>query len=111
VTARSNCTLAFVFNKTIWGGGSRAEGHRQKDAKDRVIGTSGDRVIGTFYERGSQEKVFTHDWWRGIHAASSPKPHLFRGRVFSCVLDDAHLGGDDVPWFLLTCASRSAVEC
>jgi hypothetical protein len=27
-------------------GGSRAEGHRQKAAKDRVIGASGDRVIG-----------------------------------------------------------------
>jgi hypothetical protein len=58
---------------------------------------SGDRFIGTFYERGSQEKVFTHDWRRGIHAASSPKPHLFRGRVFSNVPNDAHLGGDDVP--------------
>jgi len=29
-------------------------------------------MIGEFYERGSQEKVFTHDWRRVIHAASSP---------------------------------------
>jgi hypothetical protein len=66
----------------------------------KEIAKIADHEIGRFYERGSQEKVFTHDWWRGIHAASSPKPHLFRGRVFSCVLDDAHLGSDDDPWFL-----------
>jgi hypothetical protein len=56
-------------------------------------------VIGAFYERGSQEKVFTPDWWRGIHAASSPKPHLFRGRVLSFDPGDAHVGGDNVPGF------------
>jgi len=53
-----------------------------------------DRVI-----RGSQEKVFTHDWRRVIHAASSPKPHLFRGKVFSSVPNDAHVGGDNAPDF------------
>jgi hypothetical protein len=57
------------------------------------------RVIGRFYERGSQEKVFTHDWRRVIHAASSPKPHLFRGKVFSSVPNDAHVGGDNAPDF------------
>jgi hypothetical protein len=67
---------------------------------NRGIEASGNLDIGTFYERGSQEKVFTRDWRRGIHAASSPKPHFFRGGVLSSVPNDGHLGGDDVPWFL-----------
>jgi len=55
-------------------------------------------VIGTFYERGSQEKYFPHDWRRGIHAASSPKHiPLSQEGFFSSVPNEAHLGGDDVP--------------
>jgi hypothetical protein len=49
------------------------------------------RVIGRFYERGSQEKVFPDDWRRGIHAASSPKPHLFEDGFFSSIPNDAHV--------------------
>jgi hypothetical protein len=33
VTARSKGTLAFVFNKALWGVGAWAEGRRQKAAK------------------------------------------------------------------------------
>src|SRR6478609_2694463 len=33
VTVRSNWGLAFVFNKSLWGVGSPAEGRRQKAAK------------------------------------------------------------------------------
>jgi hypothetical protein len=33
VTARSNCTLAFVFNKGLWGVGVVAEGRRQRAAR------------------------------------------------------------------------------
>jgi hypothetical protein len=33
VTARSNCTLAFVFNKTRMGGGSLAEGTQAEGCK------------------------------------------------------------------------------
>jgi hypothetical protein len=38
--------LAFVFNKTLRGVGSLAEGRWQRAEKNRVIGTSGDRIIG-----------------------------------------------------------------
>jgi hypothetical protein len=47
VTARSNCSWAFVLNKTSiagWGLWLRDAGRGPQ--KDRVIGTSGDRVIG-----------------------------------------------------------------
>jgi hypothetical protein len=30
LTGLSNCTLAFIFNKALWGVGSLAEGHRQR---------------------------------------------------------------------------------
>jgi len=30
MTVLSNCTLAFIFNKALWGVGSLAEGHRQR---------------------------------------------------------------------------------
>ena len=45
VTVRSNCTLAFVFNKALWGVGVVAEGRRQRavESGDPVIGTSGDQ--------------------------------------------------------------------
>jgi hypothetical protein len=58
VTARSNWGLAFVFNKTLMGGGALAEGRRQKGVKrsgDLVIGTSGDR------KTGKPEKLTTKD--------------------------------------------------
>jgi len=46
-TARSNWGWAFVFNKALWGVGVLAERRRQRAVrKDRVIGKSGDRVIG-----------------------------------------------------------------
>jgi hypothetical protein len=33
LTGLSNCTFAFVFNKSAMGGGGLAEGHRQKVAR------------------------------------------------------------------------------
>jgi len=39
----SNCTLACVFNKALWGVGVVAEGHKQRDAKNREIAP--DRLI------------------------------------------------------------------
>jgi hypothetical protein len=38
-----------------------------------------------------KRKFFPYDWRRGIHAASSPKPHLFEDGFFSSIPNDAHV--------------------